>query len=79
MKVLLLLLVSLVLACAKLALVLHESSPTRVPGEYIVVVRSELGPEQLAQHIDNLVADFATSSGTFAFFPVKSWISASLE
>jgi len=63
MKVLLLLLVSLVLACAKLAPVLHESSPTRVPGEYIVVVRSALGPDQLAQHIDDLVADFATSSG----------------
>jgi hypothetical protein len=41
---------------------LHEGSPTRVVGEYIVVLQPELNPDQVTQHVEELVAEFTTSS-----------------
>jgi len=81
MKVtLLLVLVSLALACAKLAPLLHEGSPTKVVGEYIVVLHPDLGSAQLEQHVEELVADFATSTadngilyGTFNIGTLKGF------
>jgi len=61
-RLVLLFLCAFVLSAARIAPLLHESSSTKVANEYIVVLRSDIGPDQLAQHVEELVADFATSS-----------------
>jgi len=67
MKQLCLLILFLIpLAFATLAPLVQENSPTRVPNEYIVVLRGELLDDQVTQHVDYLVADFASSTGVNA-------------